>query len=114
MKKKISCTKLIVLFLFINCTLVELFTGWVVIQNLALAATMGIPLDLTPLTTLVGTVVAEVFGFAVYAAKSTKENTKGGIVYDSTFCNMANGIDNDLIEEEQIEEDITVKTYAVG
>ncbi len=86
MKKKISCTKLIMLFLFINCTLVELFTGWVVVKNLALAAAYGIALDLTPLTTLVGTVVAEVLGFAVYAAKSTKENTKGGIVYDSTFA----------------------------
>ena len=86
MKKKISCTKLIMLFLFINCTLVEIFTGWVVVKNLALAAAYGVTLDLTPLTTLVGTVVAEVLGFAVYAAKSTKENTKGGIVYDSTFA----------------------------
>ena len=86
MKKKISCTKLIMLFLFINCTLVEIFTGWVVVKNLALAAAYGVTLDLTPLTTLVGTVVAEVLGFAVYAAKATKENTKGGIVYDSTFA----------------------------
>ena len=86
MKKKISCTKLIMLFLFINCTLVELFTGWVVVKNLALAAAYGVALDLTPLTTLVGTVVAEVLGFAVYAAKATKENTKGGIVYASTFA----------------------------
>lgn len=84
-KKKISCTKLIVLFLFINCTLVELFTGWVIIQNLMLAEYMGIALDFTPLTTLVGTVVAEVLGFAVYAVKAMKENTKGGIVYDSTL-----------------------------
>ena len=83
--KKISCTKLIILFLFINCTLVELFTGWVVVKNLALAAA-GVALDLTPLTTLVGTVVAEVLGFAVYAAKAAKENSKGGIVYDSTFA----------------------------
>ena len=74
------------LFLFINCTLVEIFTGWVVVKNLALAAAYGVTLDLTPLTTLVGTVVAEVLGFAVYAAKATKENTKGGIVYDSTFA----------------------------
>lgn len=83
--KKISYTKLIILFLFLNCTLVELFTGWVIIQNLMLAEFMGIALDFTPLTTLVGTVVAEVLGFAVYAAKSAKENSKGGIVYDSTF-----------------------------
>ena len=52
-----------------------------------LAEFMGVALDFTPLTTLVGTVVAEVLGFAVYAAKAMKENTKGGIIYDSTFSN---------------------------
>ena len=88
--KKYSCTKLIILFLFINCTLVELFTGWVIVQNLLLAQAVGIALDFTPLTTLVGAVVAEVLGFAVYALKAAKENSKGGIVYDSTFYQYDN------------------------
>ena len=85
--KKISCTKLIMLFLFINCTVIEIFTGWVTIQNILLARDFGITLDFTPLVALVGTVVSEVFGFAVYALKSVKENTKGGIVYDSALMN---------------------------
>lgn len=83
--KKISCTKLIVLFLFLNCTIIEIFTGWVTVQNILLAQNFGIALDFTPLVTLVGTIVSEVFGFAVYAAKSAKENSKGGIVYDSAM-----------------------------
>lgn len=83
--KKISTTKKIVLFLFINCTIIELFTGWVTIQSLMLAENYMMPVDFTPLVTLIGTVVSEVLGFAIYAVKSAKENSKGGIVYDTTI-----------------------------
>ena len=83
--KKMSTTKKFMLFLFINCTLIELFTGWVTVQNLILAREMGILLDFTPLVTLIGAIVGEVFSFAVYAAKSTKENTKGGIIYEQVI-----------------------------
>lgn len=82
--KKISTTKKIVLFLFINCTIIELFTGWVTIQSLMLAENYMMPVDFTPLVTLIGAVVSEVLGFAIYAVKSAKENSKGGIVYDTT------------------------------
>ena len=41
--------------------------------------------DLTPLVTLITTVVGEVIAFAVYAAKSVKENTAGGIVYETAM-----------------------------
>jgi hypothetical protein len=37
--------------------------------------------DLSPLTSLIGIVVSEVMGFAVYAVKSMKENTEGGITH---------------------------------
>lgn len=93
-KKKISATKWLILFLFANCTFVEIFTAWVTVVNLQLARDFGIPIDFTPLVTLVGAVVSEVFGFAVYAAKSVKENTVGGIVYDSAMrenCNDSVG-----------------------
>lgn len=83
--KKISTTKLIMFFLFLNCTLIEIFTGWVTVQNIALAREFGTPLDFAPLVTLVGAVVTEVLGFAVYALKATRENTKGGIVYDTAI-----------------------------
>lgn len=81
--KKFSTTKILVIFLFINCTLLELFTGWVTMENLILARDFGIAIDFTPLVTLIGIVLGEVFGFAVYAAKSAKENSVGGIVYES-------------------------------
>lgn len=83
--KKMSTTKKFMLFLFINCTLIELFTGWVTVQNLILAREMGVLLDFTPLVTLIGAIVGEVFSFAVYAAKSAKENTKGGIIYEKAI-----------------------------
>lgn len=83
--KKMSTTKKFMLFLFINCTLIELFTGWVTVQNLILAREMGILLDFTPLVTLIGAIVGEVFSFAVYAAKSAKENIKGGIIYEKAI-----------------------------
>ena len=33
-KKKISTTKLLILFLFLNCTAIEIFTGYVTVMNL--------------------------------------------------------------------------------
>lgn len=80
--KKISTTKILVTFLFINCTLLEIFTGWMTIWNLILARDVGASIDFTPLITLIGVVIGEVFGFAIYALKSMKENTKGGLVYE--------------------------------
>lgn len=79
--KKLTTTKLLMLFLFINCTLVELFTGWTVVQSINIATLTGLAPDFTPLVTLIGAVVGEVFGFAVYALKSSRENSEGGIVY---------------------------------
>ena len=39
--KKVSTTKILVTFLFINCTLLEIFTGWMTIWNLILAIVLG-------------------------------------------------------------------------
>jgi Ca2+/Na+ antiporter len=86
-QKRITTTKLIVLFLFVNCTLIELFTGWTIIQSIELAKVTGLSPDFSPLVTLIGAVVGEVFSFAVYALKSSKENSKGGIVYDAAMQN---------------------------
>ncbi len=82
---KVSTSKLLIAFLFINCTLIEIFTGWVTVKSFTLAMMTGAIIDFTPLVTLIGTVVGEVIAFAIYALKSTKENTKGGIVYESAM-----------------------------
>lgn len=84
---KITTSKLLILFLFINCTLIEIFTGWATIKMLTIAMVTGLPIDFTPLVTLIGAVVGEVIGFAVYCAKAIKENTIGGIVYDKAMAN---------------------------
>ena len=82
---KISTSKLLILFLFINCTIIELFTGFVTLKSLDLTTlTMANP-DFTPLVALIGAVVSAVVGYAVYALKSAKENTAGGITYEAAM-----------------------------
>lgn len=82
---KISTSKLLILFLFINCTIIEFFTGFVTLKSLDLTTlTMANP-DFTPLVALIGAVVSEVVGYAVYALKSAKENTAGGITYEAAM-----------------------------
>ena len=94
MKKKMSTSKLLILFLFINCTLIEIFTGWSTVAMLSIAATTGI-LDFSPLVTLIGAVVGEVIGYGIYSAKAAKENTAGGLTYDLAMLNAENeGEDN--------------------
>ena len=84
-KKKISTSKILILFLFINCTVIEIFTGWVTIKSFSYSLMTGNAIDFSPLVTLIGAVVGEVIGFAIYSLKSTKENTAGGVIYDSIF-----------------------------
>lgn len=87
-KKKLSTSKLLIALLFINCTLIELFTGYITLKSFDLASMTFMMPDFTPLTTLIGAVVGEVIGFAIYAIKSAKENTAGGIVYETAMMNM--------------------------
>lgn len=97
---KVTTAKLLVYFLFINCTLIELFTGWIMIKGISVALATGMALDMTPLVTLIGTGVAEVIGYGIYALKSTKENTVGGIVYESAMKNNALEETEEIIEED--------------
>lgn len=102
--KKMSTTKFLIGFLFINCTLVELFTGWATAQSLKISYMTGNPMDFSPLVTLIGAVVTEVMGFAVYAVKATKENTANGITYmmaqQSLNNNESNSVEEDTSKEE--------------
>lgn len=109
-KKKTPYTKKIMLFILINCTLVELFSMYAMIYTN----------DLTALCTLITSVVGESISFAIYSYKSVKENTQGGIVYeaamnagtdvtpqmpiagDYTYANM----ESTLLNEPAAEEDV--------
>ena len=96
-RKKISTTKLLIAFLFLNCTAIEIFTGWATVQSFVLAKTLGFSVDFSPLVTLIGAVVSEVIGYAIYSIKSTKENTKGGIVYESALREQEYTNNNDTV-----------------
>lgn len=85
---QLTTTKLYLMFLFINCTAVELFTGYITLQSFKLARELCIAPELTPLVTLIGAVVSEVIGFAVYMLKSMKENSAGGVVYETAMANI--------------------------
>lgn len=86
-KKKTSTSKKLIAFLFINCTIIELFTLFIIIYSFPFAAKIGILPDFSPLTTLITTVVSETIGFGIYSAKAMKENTAGGITYDMAMNN---------------------------
>lgn len=92
-RPKISTSKLLIVFLFINCTIIEIFTGYVTLKSLDIATMTFMMPDFTPLVTLIGAVVSEVIGFAIYAIKSAKENTSGGIVYETAMMNLCGNRD---------------------
>lgn len=108
-KKLISTTKLIILFLFINCTLIQLFTGYITLLDIKLAETIG-SVDFTPIVTLISAVVGQVIGFAIYSIKASKENTQGGIVYDTAMRKM-DQVTYDLYEKEQNLQDVQNQLY---
>lgn len=83
-----SWTKLLLVFLFINFTILELFIGYVTIQSFALAFAIGIMPDFTPLVTLIGLVAGETISYGAYCAKSKAENIDGGIVHDTTMYEL--------------------------
>ena len=80
--KRFTTTKVIIFFLFLNCTLIELFTCWATVQSIEISKITMMATDFTPLVTLIGAVVGEVIGFAIYALKAMRENTVNGITYE--------------------------------
>lgn len=85
MKKKFSYSKFLLIFLFINFTLLEGFIGWVTIRSFDLAFQFGTSPDFTPLIALIGAVIGETLSYGIYCAKSKAENTKDGIIYETTM-----------------------------
>lgn len=74
-KKKIATTKLIVFFILFNCTMIEVYSMWVMYKFM----------DLSALYSLITAVIGESITFIAYAAKSAKENTVGGITYEKAM-----------------------------
>lgn len=84
-KKKITTTKFIVAYIFLNCTIIEVYSMYV----------MFVLQDLSALYSLITAVVTESLSFAVYAAKSfmeTKEEEK------NKLSRELEGITSDITE----------------
>lgn len=96
-------SKMLLVFLFINFTILELFIGWVTIQSFALAFAVGMMPDFTPLVTLIGLVAGETISYGAYCAKSKAENIEGGITHDTVMYELKaktkeeNGEDNNAV-----------------
>ena len=78
--KKLSTSKFLMLFLFISCSAIQIFTIILTFKSMSLGT-----VDFSALQSLITAVVAEVIGFAIYSLKSLKENTIGGIVYQTAI-----------------------------
>lgn len=99
----LSTTKKLIWFLFINCTLIELFVGYITLKSFYLAEIINEAPDLTPLITLIGAVVGEVIGYTIYAIKSAKENCENGITYMTAKYQLEQNNCNELEETEEVE-----------
>ena len=82
--------KLFLIFLFVNFSLIELFTAWVTVRSFSLAYATGIMPDFTPLVTLIGAVIGQTLTYGFYSSKSKAENTEGGIVFESAMYGLRN------------------------
>ena len=80
-KKKLTTSKKLVLFLFINCAIIEVFAMVMIALNVVFSKTSGYSPDFSPLNALIGAIVGEVIGFGIYAIKSGIENSEGGVTY---------------------------------
>lgn len=96
-KAKLSMTKKIVLFLVLNCTIIELFTAHLMIEQMEMSKATGIAPDMSPQMALITAIISEVIAFLIYAYKSLQENKRGGITYDLAMQKQLAEEDDSLI-----------------
>ena len=92
-RQKLPTSKFLMFFLFTSCSIVQIFTMYVTIKGM----NMGLGANFGPLQMLITSIVGEVIGYAVYSLKALKQNTKGGIVYETALMNQNN--ENNFEEE---------------
>lgn len=78
-----TTTKLITFYLFVVLNIVLVYS---------LVAMWHFE-NLTYLGTLIADVIGQILVFFIYAIKSTKENTSGGIKYETTMVKLQNDLD---------------------
>ena len=84
-RKELTTSKFLMLFLFISCSAIQFFTIMLTFKSINLGY-----VDFSALQSLIIAVVAQVIGFAIYSLKSLKENTVGGIVYQTAIIQAKN------------------------
>lgn len=101
-KVKLTTTKKITIYLFVVLNILLVYS----------IVAMWYFADLSYLGTLITDVIGQVIVFITYAAKSTKENTVGGITYDSAmrnyvYENQEEYLDetNDINDEEELDDE---------
>lgn len=86
--KKISTSKKLIGFLFVNCVVIQLVVLGLMVLMVVQSPTTGL-LDFTPLTALISAVVAEVVGYSIYSLKAMRENVQGGIAFETALQEMS-------------------------
>lgn len=91
-KQKMTTSKKLIVFLFVNCVIIEIFAMVMIALNVAFSKNTGYTPDFSPLNALIGAIVAEVIGFGIYSVKSAMENRVGGVTYLNAQHDLENGI----------------------
>ena len=92
-KRKMPFSKKLLIFLFINFIILEIFTGWVTISSFTLAYAAGIAPDFAPFIALLGAVIGQTISYGIYCSKAKAENTKNGITYEMALQELdQNGV----------------------
>lgn len=87
-KKKIAYGKMLVGFVFLDCLAIQVFIMmllWRYPDTSQIGSLVG----------LIGTLLGQGGSYAVYAKKSTAENTTGGIVFETALRNNENSMADD-------------------
>ena len=90
-----SWSKLLLVFLFFNFTILEIFIGWVTIKSFSVALSINAMPDFTPLITLISAVIGQTLSYGIYASKSKAENTKDGIIYETAMAGLQSNTNNE-------------------
>lgn len=87
-KKKLTTTKIIMYFILINCSVIEIYSMWV----------MYMLQDLSALYSLIGAVVSESISYAIYCAKSFND-TKSEVSAKLERDKFEAGLSDDELEK---------------
>ena len=89
-KKKIETSKIVLWFMLCLLLSIILFTGYVTLSMMNIAANTSTMMDFTPLVALISAIVGQVIITLGYFIKSGVENREGGVTYLNAQYNLEN------------------------